>query len=295
MGKAAANVSPETRAMLDRADAVLGRGLSSIMLEGPKEELNRSANTQPSLLLCSSMLLTLAKAGGLTYEAVAGHSLGEYSALVAAGVLDFETALGLVAKRGEAMSAAAESAPGAMAALLGMDAAAAKDVCAAVSGEGVGTVVMANDNAPGQVVLSGDKPAIDRACVVAKEKGAKRAIPLAVQGAFHSPLMAPARDAMREVLAKASFSVPSCRFIANVTAGPIEDPEEIRARLVEQIVGGVRWRESIEGLAAIGISHFVEVGHGTVLTGLVKKIASGATVLSLQTPDDLPAILQACA
>jgi [acyl-carrier-protein] S-malonyltransferase len=282
MGRDLAESSPLARDLFARADAKLGRPLSKICFEGPEAELTRSANTQPALLVVSAILAGILAEKGVRPEAVAGHSLGEYSALLAAGVFDFETAVDLVAKRGEAMSAAAEAHPGAMAAIMGLELPDAQAACA----EAGGVAVVANDNCPGQIVISGEREAINRAIEAAKKRGAKRALPLPVQGAFHSPLMESARDAMSAPLASAPLATPNTLFVANVTAAPVSDPEDIRQALRAQIVGGVRWRESVETLTARGFDVFVEVGWGNVLTGMMKRLAPQAKAFSVQSAED---------
>jgi [acyl-carrier-protein] S-malonyltransferase len=283
MGRELHEQSETARDIFARADAKLGRSLSSICFDGPDEELTRSANTQPALLVVSAILFEHVREAGVTCEAVAGHSLGEYSALYAAGTLDLETAIDLVGKRGAAMSAACEARPGKMAALIGATPEGAAALVASVEG----VAVVANDNCPGQIVISGEAAAIDAAIANAKAHGAKLAKALPVQGAYHSPLMEPARDTMRAPLAEATIAAPTLRFIANVSAEYTSDPETIRAGLVDQITASVRWRESIERLAADGFDTFVEIGWGSVLAGMFKRWGIEAKAISVESLADV--------
>jgi [acyl-carrier-protein] S-malonyltransferase len=290
MGKALADAFPAARAVFDEVDAALGEKLSDTVWNGPEDALTLTANAQPALMAVSLAVvrvLETEKGLHLSRDArfVAGHSLGEYSALAAAGSLSISDAAKLLRIRGRAMQAAVPVGQGAMAALLGLDFAAAAEVAlAAAQGD---VCEAANDNASGQVVVSGHKAAIERALVIAKEKGAKRAVLLPVSAPFHCRLMAPAAEAMQAALADVRVMSPVVPLIANVTAGPVTDADEIRRRLVEQVTGTVRWRESVSFMAADGVTRFVELGAGKVLAGLVKRIADGAEGQSIGSPDDV--------
>jgi [acyl-carrier-protein] S-malonyltransferase len=292
MGKALADVFPSARAVFDEIDAALSQKLSALMWEGPEAELTLTANTQPALMAVSMAVVAVLKAEhGITVtntaKVVGGHSLGEYSALAAAGTFSLSDTARLLRIRGNAMQTATPVGIGAMAAILGLDFA---DVAAAAGEAAQGEVCQAaNDNSSGQVVISGHKAAVDRACDLAKARGAKRAILLSVSAPFHCALMQPAADAMAEALTNVAMNAPSVPLVANVVAGPISDPAEIRQRLVEQVTGTVRWRECVNFMAASGVKLFCEVGTGKVLTGLLKKNAPEAQGLALGTPDDIAA------
>jgi [acyl-carrier-protein] S-malonyltransferase len=292
MGKGLADAYPAARAVFAEVDEALGQKLSDIIWNGPAETLTRTENAQPALMAVSLAAMRVLEGEGIAVAKaayVAGHSLGEYSALAAAGSLTVADTARLLRIRGRAMQQAVPVGAGAMAALIGLDASAAKEVAdAAAEGEVCG---VANDNGGGQVVISGAKSAIDRAVEIAKAKGAKRAILLPVSAPFHCALMAPAADAMREALAGVTLEAPAVPLIANVVAGPVTDPEEIRRRLVEQVTGMVRWRESIAWLAKAGVTLFAEIGAGRVLSGLAKRIAEGAETVAVGTPEDIaPAV-----
>ena len=293
MGKALADAYPEARAVFDEVDDALGEKLSAIIFEGPIETLTLTANAQPALMAVSLAAMRALEANGVSVAGsaayVAGHSLGEYSALAAAGSLSIAEAARLLRIRGSAMQAAVPVGEGAMAALLGLDFEAAVEV-ATEAAEG-DVCQAANDNGPGQVVISGSRAAIERAVEIAKAKGAKRALLLPVSAPFHCALMQPAADAMREALASVLIAPPVVPLVANVLAAPISDPDEIRARLVEQVTGMVRWRESIGWLEQAGTDLFVEIGAGKVLSGLAKRIAPSARTVSVGTPDDIAAAL----
>lgn len=293
MGKALAEAYPQARAVFDEVDDALGEKLSATIFEGPIETLTLTANAQPALMAVSLAAMRALEANGVTVAGsaayVAGHSLGEYSALAAAGSLSIAEAARLLRIRGSAMQAAVPVGEGAMAALLGLDFEAAVEV-AAEAAEG-DVCQAANDNGPGQVVISGSRAAIERAVEIAKAKGAKRALLLPVSAPFHCALMQPAADAMSEALAGVLIAPPVVPLVANVLAAPISDPDEIRARLVEQVTGMVRWRESVGWLAAAGTDLFVEIGAGKVLSGLAKRIAPEARTQSIGTPDDIAAAL----
>lgn len=291
MGKALAEAYPEARAVFDEVDDALGEKLSAVIFEGPIETLTLTANAQPALMAVSLAAMRALEVDGVTVSGsaayVAGHSLGEYSALAAAGSLSVAEAARLLRIRGSAMQAAVPVGEGAMAALLGLD----FETAVAVASEAAeGDVCQAaNDNGPGQVVISGSRAAIERAVEIAKAKGAKRALLLPVSAPFHCALMQPAADAMREALAGVLIAPPVVPLVANVLAAPISDPDEIRARLVEQVTGMVRWRESVGWLEQAGTDLFVEIGAGKVLSGLAKRIAPAARTLSIGTPDDIAA------
>ena len=296
MGKALAEAFPAARAVFDEVDDALGQKLSQIMWEGPKETLTLTENAQPALMAVSmAVMRVLEREKGFSLKDsvkfVAGHSLGEYSALAAAGAFSLGDAARLLKLRGQAMQKAVPVGQGAMAALLGVgmdvaikvaEAAAQGDVCQ-----------VANDNEPTQVVLSGHKSAIDRVAEVGKGFGVRRAVPLPVSAPFHCALMKPAADAMAEALAKVSIKTPVVPVVANVLASAISDPDEIRKRLVEQVTGTVRWRECVAYMAANGITDFYEIGAGKVLAGLVKRTAASANAASIGTPQDIDAALSA--
>lgn len=290
MGKLLAEASKEARAVFEEVDEALGQNLARLMAEGPAEELTLTENAQPAIM--ANAIATL-RASGIDLPAkadfVAGHSLGEYAALCAAGTFDLSTAARLLKKRGQAMQAAVPVGEGAMAALLGADLAIARAVCEAAAQGEICTV--ANDNDPSQVVISGHKGAIERALEIAREKGAKRAILLPVSAPFHCPLMQPAADAMKEALAGVEMAPPAVSLYANVTAAPVDSPDTIRELLVEQVTFMVRWRESVAAMAAAGVTHFVEFG-GKVLGPMVKRIVPEATVTSVLSMDDIDALVK---
>ncbi|MGQ3281863.1 ACP S-malonyltransferase [Bosea sp. (in: a-proteobacteria)] len=292
MGKSLADSFAAARAVFEEVDAALSQKLSTLMWEGPADDLTLTANAQPALMAVSLAVVRVLEAeAGLNLKRdaafVAGHSLGEYSALAAAGTFSIADAARLLRIRGDAMQKAVPPGQGAMAALLGADLdlaraiatdAAQGDVCEA-----------ANDNGGGQVVLSGAKAAIDRAIVLAGERGVRRAMLLPVSAPFHCALMQPAAEAMRAALATVTMHAPVVPVMANVGAAPLSDVEAIRASLVAQVTGTVRWRECVEAMATAGVDRFVELGSGKVLAGLVKRIAPGATPLSVGTADDVSA------
>ncbi|RDI60253.1 ACP S-malonyltransferase [Microvirga subterranea] len=292
MGKALAEAFPQAKAVFDEVDEALSQKLSTVMWEGPAEDLTLTANTQPALMAVSLAAIRVLEAeAGLDLKRhaayVAGHSLGEYSALAAAGSLSIADTARLLRIRGNAMQSAVPVGQGAMAALLGLEYDAALEVArAAAQGE---VCDAANDNGGAQVVVSGHKSAVERAVAIAQEKGAKRAVMLAVSAPFHCALMQPAADAMREALAGVAVKAPVVPVVANVEAAPITDPDAIRDALVRQVTGTVRWRESVAYMAAQGVEAFYEVGSGKVLTGLVKRIAAGASAVAIGTPDDVAA------
>jgi [acyl-carrier-protein] S-malonyltransferase len=292
MGKALAETFPVARRVFEEVDDVLGDKLSAVMWQGPAETLTLTENTQPALVAVSlaAMRVLESEAGVvLARDAkfVAGHSVGEYSALAAAGSLSLADAVRLVRIRGQAMQRAVPVGMGAMAALLGVD----FDQAAAIAAEAAqGELVQAaNDNGGGQVVVSGHKTAVERAVEIAKAKGVRRAMLLPVSAPFHSALMQPASEVMAEALGKVTIEPPVVPLIANVTAAPVTEPAQILRGLVEQVTGTVRWRESVAYMASVGVTNFYEVGSGKVLSGLVKRIAEGASGVSIGTPDDVAA------
>ncbi|MDQ3247275.1 MAG: ACP S-malonyltransferase [Pseudomonadota bacterium] len=292
MGAALAEASRTARDVFEEVDEALGQKLSALMREGADEELRLTENAQPAIMANSiAVFRALTRDGGVDLQKaarfVAGHSLGEYSALCAARSFDLATTARLLKLRGQAMQQAVPVGQGAMAALLGADLALARKIAEAAARGEVCTV--ANDNDPGQVVLSGHKGAIDRAIAMAKDMGAKRAVALPVSAPFHCPLMQPAADAMREALGEVVLAAPAVPLFANVTAQPTSDPDTIRNQLVEQVTGMVRWRESIANMAESGVAEFVELG-GKVLGPMVKRIAPDAKVTSLVTIEDIEAL-----
>lgn len=294
MGKDLADAFAEARAVFDEVDEALGQKLSDIMWSGTPEELTLTANAQPALMAVSLAAMRAAEARGLNLASsvayVAGHSLGEYSALAAAGTLSIGDAARLLRIRGAAMQQAVPVGEGAMAALLGLDFAEAAAVAEeAAQGE---VCQAANDNAPGQVVVSGHKAAVERAIEIAKGRGARRAVLLPVSAPFHCALMAPAAEAMAAAFETVTFNAPAVPLVANVLASPTSDPDEIRRRLVEQVTGTVRWRESIEWMASAGVDTAFEIGTGKVLTGMVKRIAKDMTGVAVNSPDDIAALLE---
>ena len=293
MGRALAENFPAARRAFDEIDAALGEKLTTIMWEGPAETLTMTENAQPALLAVSvAALRVLESEAGFDVERdaayVAGHSLGEYSALAAAGSLDPADAARLVRIRGRAMQQAVPVGVGAMAALLGLE----FDAAAAIAAEAAqGQVCQAaNDNGGGQVVVSGDRGAVERAVELAKARGAKRAMMLTVSAPFHCALMQPAADTMAQALATTQVRSPKVPVVANVLARPVSEPNEIVRSLVAQVTGTVRWRESVAFMAQAGVTAFYEVGAGKVLSGLVKRIASGATGIAVGTPEDIAAV-----
>ena len=292
MGKALAEASAVARELFQEVDEALGQNLARLMAEGPQDALTLTENAQPAIMANAlATLRVLEREAGLKLadkaQFVAGHSLGEYTALAAADALDVATTARLLKLRGQAMQAAVPVGEGAMAALLGASLEVAQAVAeAAAEGE---VCTIANDNDPTQVVISGHKGAVERALGIAKEKGAKRALLLPVSAPFHSPLMAPAARAMEEALAQADLRAPAVPLYANVTAAAVEGPDEIRRLLVEQVTGMVRWRESVAAMAEAGVTHFVEFG-GKVLGPMVKRIAPDALTTSVISMDDIEAL-----
>ena len=292
MGKALADQFARARHVFEEVDAALGQNLSHIMWNGPESDLTLTENAQPALMAVSmAALRVLENEHGInlakTAKFVAGHSLGEYSALAAAGTFSLADTARLLKIRGKAMQAATPVGVGAMAALLGLDFAAASEVAKeAAQGE---ICQAANDNSDGQVVISGSKSAIERALEIAKAKGAKRAILLAVSAPFHCALMQPAAEAMAKALNEVEMKAPVVPLVANVLANQTSDPAIIRAKLVDQVTGTVRWRESVAFMVGHGVNVFVEIGSGKVLTGLAKKNAPLAYAMACGTPEDIAA------
>ncbi len=294
MGKVLADASPVAREVFQEVDEALGQHLFRLMTEGPEDQLTLTENAQPAIMANAiATLRVLEREGGVRLadkaNFVAGHSLGEYSALCAAGAVDLSTTARLLKTRGQAMQAAVPVGEGAMAVLLGLDFEAASKVAAdAAQGE---VCAAANDNGGGQVVISGHAAAVERAMELAKERGAKRALSLAVSAPFHCALMAPAADVMRDALAAATMQAPLVPLYANMTAAVVTDPDAIRALLVEQVTGTVRWRESVEAMTAVGVSEFVEFG-GKVLGPMVKRISPDAVTRSVVSMDDIEALVK---
>jgi [acyl-carrier-protein] S-malonyltransferase len=295
MGKDLADAFPEARAVFEEVDEALGQKLSTILFEGPEETLTLTANAQPALMAVSIAVMRVLEARGLSLKEqvshVAGHSLGEYSALCAAGTFSLGDTARLLRIRGNAMQSAVPVGEGAMAAIIGLEQADVEAICAEASSGG--SCQIANDNGGGQLVISGSKPAVETAARLATEKGAKRALMLSVSAPFHSALMAPAADAMREALAGVSAQAPVVPLVANVRAAPVSDPDEIVRLLVEQVTGQVRWRETIEWFAASNVTTLYEVGSGKVLTGLARRIDKSVTGIAINTPADIDSALAA--
>ena len=293
MGKALAEAFAAARETFQEVDDALSQKLSRLMWEGPESDLTLTDNAQPAIMAASlAVIRVLQKQGGLDLarhaRLVAGHSLGEYSALCAAGAFTLPDTARLLKIRGAAMQAAVPVGEGAMIALIGADIETAEAVAKDAAAEG-GICVVANDNAPGQVVLSGSKDAMDRVAEIAKAKGVKRAIPLSVSAPFHCPLMQPAADAMQVALAEVVIRPLAVPVLANVTAAETAEPETVRRLLVEQVTGRVRWRESILALKGLGVETTVEMGGNKILTGMVKRIDKDLQSVTLDTPDEIEA------
>jgi len=290
MGRALAEAYPAARAVFDEVDEALGEKLSALIWEGAQDELTLTRNAQPALMATSLAAFRALEAEGVSITdatCVAGHSLGEYSALAAAGALSVSDAARLLRIRGEAMQSAVPVGQGAMAALLGLDFATATEVAEeAAQGE---VCQAANDNDPAQVVVSGHKAAVERAVEIAKEKGAKRALLLPVSAPFHCSLMAPAAEVMAEALAKIEMQVPAVPVIANVRAEPVQAAHEIEQLLVEQVTGSVRWRESVMWMAGNGVTEIWEIGAGKALSGMIRRIAREIECRPVGTPDEVKA------
>ncbi len=289
MGEALATSSPAARMVFERADEALGMPISQLAWQGPEDLLNQTENAQPALLATSIAYLQALRErwagddGGFAAPAfVAGHSMGQYSAMVAADVISLEDGVRLVRERGRLMQASGAGREGRMAAIIGLDEERLPDVVAA--GSALGTIGVANRNSPGQVVVSGDRGAVERAVELARELGARKAVVLPVSVAAHSPLMADAAEGMREVLAGIPFADPTTTLIANADARPITTGEGARTELVEHLTTGVDWVAAIEAMAAAGVSTFIEIGPGRVLTGLIKRIPAGAEAIATDDP-----------
>jgi len=293
MGKDAYDASPLAREIFDRADAALGFEISRIIFDGPEDQLRLTVNTQPALLTVSIALLELFK-NRIKPDYVAGHSLGEYSALVASGVLAFEDAVRAVRLRGEFMEAAVPGGRGAMAAVLGAEREALRALCEEISA-GTGLVVLANMNCPGQIVVSGTAEGVRAVAERGKEAGAKRVIPLEVSGPFHSPLMQPAADRLERVLAELEMRDAEVPVIANVTAEPVTAADEIRGLLRQQVTAPVLWEDSVTRLIGLGVDTFVEIGSGSVLTGLIRKTDKSVSVHTVNSLASADAVLAALA
>ena len=294
MGKALHDAFPAARAVFQEVDDALNANLTRLIFEGPIEQLTLTENAQPALMATSlAMVRVLENEGGVDVANVAayvaGHSLGEYSALAAAGSLNLAEAARLLRRRGEAMQAAVPVGEGAMAAILGLD----LDAVAAVAKDAAedGVCEVANDNAPGQVVLSGDSAAIERAAALAKERGAKRAMPLPVSAPFHCSMLAPAAEVMAEALGQVTIAAPRPAWVANVTAKSENEPARMRTLLVEQVTSTVRWRETVLYMKANGVDTLIELGAGRVLSGMVRRIDREITGVSVQEPDDIDALI----
>lgn len=293
MGKALADAYPSAKAVFDEVDEALGEKLSTLIWEGDQDTLTLTQNAQPALMATSLAAMRALESEGVTIEVasyVAGHSLGEYSALAAAGALSISDAARLLRTRGEAMQKAVPVGVGAMAALLGLDFEAAAEVAKeAAQGE---VCQAANDNDPGQVVVSGHAGAVNRAVELAKEKGAKRAVILPVSAPFHCALMEPAAEVMAKALEAVDFTSPAVPVVANVVAEGISDPATLRSLLVQQVTGSVRWRESVQWMAQQGVTEIWEIGAGKALSGMVRRIERSIACKAIGTPDDIKAALE---
>lgn len=300
MGRALADAFPAARAVFEEVDAALGEPLSALIFEGPAERLTLTANAQPALMATSLAAVRALEAAtgrklGEVVGCVAGHSLGEYSALAAAGALDVGEAARLLRLRGEAMQAAVPAGEGAMAAILGLEADEVEAVAAEAAAAAGGVCELANDNAPGQQVVSGTRAAVERAVALAKERGAKRSVMLEVSAPFHCALMAPAAERLAEAVAAVRFRRPAVPVIANVTAEPEQEPERIAGLLVRQVTERVRWRESMATMARLGVDAVIELGAGKVLTGLAKRGVPGARLWNVSEPAEVEALAAALA
>ena len=290
MGQALYSAYPVAREVYRQADELLGFSLSNLCFNGPEDSLKATENAQPALYVTSiAMLKCLEQVCTRAPDAAAGHSVGEYAALTAAGVLSFEDGVTLVRTRGELMRDAARRGPGAMAAVFGLDADSARGACDEARAAGAGLVTVANYNGGGQIVISGEANAVAMAGAIAREKGAKRVIPLAVSGGFHSPLMVSAGDALFASLSRATYRKPSVPVVSNVTARYVEMPDDVVGGLTMQVSRSVRWEESMHLLLSEGVDTFIEIGSGDVLTGLMKRIDKGAKTASVQDPASLDA------
>jgi len=291
MGKDFAERFPTARQWFDRANAVLGYDLASICFNGPESELTKTENAQPGIFLVSWVAFELLKErlSELKFEATAGLSLGEFTALAAAGVMTFDDAINVVRQRGTFMQEACDATQGGMAAIIGLDEVGMRDVCAQAG------VEVANLNCPGQIVISGRADKMNEACELAKAKGAKRALPLNVAGAYHSALMAGAQPKLREALARIPIEIPMVPVISNVTAQPHAAPADIHQRLVDQVTSSVRWEDSMRYLLANGFTRFIELGPGTALSGFMKRIEKNAQMLNVADVTSLETTAKALA
>ena len=291
MGKALADAYPEARRVFDEVDDALGEKLSSVIWDGPEDTLTLTSNAQPALMAVSIAALRALESRGFSLKDrvsyVAGHSLGEYSALCAAGMFSVADTARLLRLRGNAMQAAVPVGEGAMAAIIGLDHAGVEEACNEAGCQ------IANDNGGGQIVISGARAKVEAAAEICTQKGAKRALMLQVSAPFHSALMAPAADAMRDALEKVSKNTPVVPVVANVVVAPLTDPDEIVTRLVEQVTGRVRWRETIEWFASSGVTTLYEIGSGKVLSGLAKRISKDVTTVNVSNPADIDSVVAA--
>jgi [acyl-carrier-protein] S-malonyltransferase len=288
MGKDVYEALPQSRAVFEKGDEVLGFPLSGLVFEGPDSELKQTVNTQPALVTASVAYLEALSGLKVTPDYVAGHSLGEYSALVAAGVLSYEDAVRLVRLRGQFMEEAVPGGQGAMAAVLGADREGLTELCRSITAAGT-PVELANVNCPGQIVVSGSVAGVGEVIQRVKEAGGKRAIPLEVSGPFHSSLMKGAAERLAAELDKVTFNAPAMPVVVNVTAAPVTDPEEIRKLLVEQVYSPVLWQDSVEWLIGAGVDTFVEIGSGSVLAGLIRKIDRNVKVVNINSLESVQA------
>lgn len=295
MGADLAERFPEAKAVFEQADQILGVSLSDLCFNGPAEDLNDTLNTQPALYVMGVAVLRVLQAALPTPPRpafVAGHSLGEFTALTAAGALSFEDGVRLVRERGRLMKAAGERMPGAMAAVLGLDTSAVRDLCTEASAQTGKPVVLANDNCDGQLVISGDKDAIEAALPLAMERGAKKVVPLMVSVASHSPLMEPISAEFRQYLAGITFTAPQIPVIGNVSAAPLNSVDDIRFELGAQLTSTVRWTESVGYMLGQGVQRFVELGPRDVLSGLIKRIDRSAQRIALNSAAAVGAVLE---
>lgn len=292
MGEEVINAFESARYFYEKADETLGFSLSEIMLQGPDDQLTRTENTQPAILTMSAAMLHLLEENGVRADYTAGHSLGEYSALMASKSLSFEDAVYAVRKRGLFMEEAVPAGVGTMAAILGMDQGSLQEICDMVTNEG-NVVQLANLNSDSQIVISGTKEGVEKAGVLAKEKGAKRVIPLNVSGPFHSILMKPAADKLNDVLNKITIKDAAIPLITNVTAEPVTDRTEIFERLIQQLSSPVRWVDSVKKMEALGVDTYIEIGPGNVLSGLVKKVNRRASIYQVNSVETLQATISA--
>lgn len=289
MGKNLSDRFPIAREIFERADEALGYSISEMCFDGPAEQLRQTANAQPAILTVSVACLTMLRQAGIEAQVAAGHSLGEYSALVYAGSLEFEDAVRIVRKRGEFMQEAVPLGMGGMVAVLGLSAPTVIDVCKRASTAGI--VEAVNLNCPGQVVIAGENNALERASSLARDAGAKRCLPLAVSAPFHSSLMRPAGERLAQVLEKVKIAHPAIPVVANVTADYVSNAEDVKSLLIEQVYSPVRWEESVQRLVADGVEKIIEVGPGKVLSGLAKKITRDVAAHSVEDYDSLEKIL----